>query len=114
VSNTRTIAAALSFAVSAGAAVAQTPLDRLALRGAIACTSTLTDHPRQYEIFETLRKTFIAIGREHATGETISQAEAATLMKQLENLRLTRFEESMLETCMEREGERVLAWMGSK
>jgi hypothetical protein len=35
-------------------------------------------------------------------------------MKQLVSLRLTSFEESMLETCMEREGERVLAWMGSK
>jgi hypothetical protein len=47
--NRHLMATALALAISAGSAEAQTPtpIDRLALRGAIACTWLLSDSPKQ-------------------------------------------------------------------
>jgi hypothetical protein len=94
------LATGLALAISAGAAEAQTqpptptPIDRLALRGAIACTWLLSDSSKQYEVFEALRQFFTAVGR-YPTGAPITDVEREAVVKQLESLQLTGFEDSI-------------------
>jgi hypothetical protein len=60
-----------------------TPIDRLALRGAVACTWGLSDSPQQCEVFELVRKFFIAVGRRrvgHTFSEDEEQATAIALL----------------------------------
>ena len=115
--NRHLLATGLALAISAGPAEAQTqpptptPIDRLALRGAIACTWLLSDSPKQYEVFEALHQFFIVVGR-HPTGATITDVERAAIVKQLESLQLTSFEESMTASCLVREGEHIVSLVG--
>ncbi len=112
--NRHLLATALALAISAGSAEAQTPtpIDRLVLRGAIACTWLLSDSPKQYEVFEALRQFFTAVGR-HPTGSTITDADREAVVKQLQSLQLTSFEDSMTASCLVREGEHILSLVGS-
>ena len=109
--NRHLLAAGLALAISAGAAGAQTPVDRLALRGAVACTWLLSDSPKQYEVFEALRQFFTTIGH-HPAGDTIFDVEREAVAKQLISLQLTSFEDSMTASCLVREGERMLSLAG--
>jgi hypothetical protein len=113
----RLLATVLALAISAGRAEAQTqsptptPIDRLALRGAIVCTWLLSDSPKQYEVFEALRQFFIAVGR-HPTGTPITDVEREAVVKQLQSLQLTGFEDSMTASCLVREGEHIVSLIG--
>jgi hypothetical protein len=107
------LATALSLVASVGLAASQTaptPVDRLALRGAIACTWLLSDSPKQYEIFEFLRQVLTLKGQVRQ-GHVFSDAEKEELIKEFEKksheLKLTSFEEGMLESCIQREYERM-------
>ena len=88
-----------------------TPVDRMALRGAIACTWSMSDSPRQYEVFDLVRQTMITVGRTRHTGTEPPEAAIKALDKKAEELRLTSFEQSVLDTCVQREIERMLAWI---
>ncbi len=117
--NRHLLATGLALAISAGPAEAQTqptapvptPIDRLALRGAIACTWLLSDSPKQYEVFEALRQFFTAVGR-HPTDATLTDVERQAAVKQLESLELTSFEDSLTASCLMREGGHIVSLVG--
>jgi hypothetical protein len=115
---TRRAATLALFLAISMAAVAQTPppptpVDRLALRGAIACTWMLSDSPQQYEAFENVRKGLTMIGNARRAGQPFPQAEVNELGKEVDGLLLTGFEKSMLESCILREGAGVLGVLRS-
>jgi hypothetical protein len=107
------VLAVLGLMASVGVAAAQAPtvptrIDRLALRGAIACTWTLSDSPRQYEIFNGLRETLTAVGQRQA-GQ-ISTAEFQAIWNRLDqSVKLTPFEAGALETCLKTEIDWILS-----
>ena len=94
------------LALGVGSAAAQTPIDRLALHGAIACTWMLSDAPNRYEVFEAVRQTLASVGS-HVAGDTVPQAEQEAVMKRFNDLKLNSFEKSQVDSCLQREGERV-------
>ena len=97
----------ISTAAAAQTPPAPTPVDRLALRGAIACTWMFSDSPQQYEAFENVRKGLTVIGNARRAGQPFPQAEIDKLNKEVDELRLTSFEKNMLESCILREGQGV-------
>ena len=115
------LAIGLSLAFSVGAAAqtpspVPTPADRLALRGAIACTWTLSDSPQQYEVFEALRHFLITVGTLRGTSDPGSDSARAAMKADLDaagermkGLKLTGFEDSMVGSCMQREMERMVS-----
>ena len=115
--NRHLLATGLALAISAGPAEAQTQppnptlIDRLALRGAIACTWPLSDSPKQSEVFDALRQFVTDVGR-LPTGATIADVERGAVVKQLESLQLTSFEDSMTASCLVREGEHIVSLVG--
>jgi hypothetical protein len=106
------VPAVLALMASVSVAAAQSPtvptrIDRLALRGAIACTWTLSDSPRQYEIFNGLRDALTAVGQRQA-GQ-ISDEEFQAIWNRLDqSVKLTPFEAGALETCLKHEIDWIL------
>jgi hypothetical protein len=107
------VLALLGLMASMGVAAAQGPTvpartDRLALRGAIACTWTLSDSPRQYEIFNGLREALTAVGQRQA-GQ-ISTEEFQAIWNRLDqSVKLTPFEAGALQTCLKTEIDWILS-----